>query len=110
MLKLSDVKTISCEELLELLNTNDDVVLFDMRTEEEYDAAHIDGAVHLTEENFHEEAQHFTDNTVIILQCYRGNASKVLGLDLMNQGAENIYSLDGGITRWAKLGYPLVTS
>ncbi|RIY32088.1 rhodanese-like domain-containing protein [Psittacicella gerlachiana] len=110
MCTLADVKTINIEELQQLLEHNPNVVLFDMRLEQEYDAAHIPEAIHLTQENFNEEAKYFNDKTVIILQCYRGNASKALALDLMRQGVKEVYSLDGGITAWAKAGCELVTS
>ncbi|MFC6277058.1 rhodanese-like domain-containing protein [Psittacicella hinzii] len=109
MSRLQQVKTISIQEVTKLLDENANICLFDMRTEDEYIAAHIPGAVHLTAENFHEEAEHFDENTMIIFYCYRGNASKVQALDLMAQGVENVYSMDGGITAWAKEGYQLVT-
>ncbi|RIY31189.1 hypothetical protein CJP74_07900 [Psittacicella melopsittaci] len=102
------IKTISVEELNNLINQGKEVVIFDMRRLDEYNQGHIKDAIHLTSESFFHEANYFNDDTIVVMQCYHGNASKAVTYDLTLKGFDNIYSLDGGITAWVQAGYPLV--
>lgn len=96
-MNINEIPTVSVEQALELMESGENVVMFDMRLEAEYDAAHAPDAVHFTPENFQEEAKHFAPDTKILCMCYRGNASKVLTRDLVEMGFD-AYSVDGGIT------------
>lgn len=108
-MNLTNVQQLTIDQVKNLIDINAEILLFDMRLENEYDSAHIPGAIHLTELNFLEEMEHITDDTKIIFYCYRGNASKVPTLDLMARGFKNVYSMEGGIMAWAKANYELVS-
>ncbi len=79
-----------------------DYFLLDVRTQEEYDEVHIDGAtlisVYDLENRISEIAQY--KNTPVLVYCHSGNRSIVASQILVENGFMNVTNLDGGITAW----------
>ena len=81
---------------------NEQALLVDVRTKEEYNESHIDGAVLLTLDDINEEsAQEVIDSKdrVIIVYCKSGNRSKQALAILNDLGYENVYDL-GAMSNW----------
>ena len=78
----------------------ENVVLVDIRDENSYDTAHVEGSFHLTNDNIGQFIKEVDfDNTVLVL-CYHGNSSKGVAQYLCDQGYQNVYSVDGGFASW----------
>jgi thiosulfate sulfurtransferase len=86
-----------------------DVVLVDIRDPQSYASAHIEDAVHLNNDNL----QRFMDDTQlttpVIVCCYHGNSSQQAAQFLVQQGFNEVYSLDGGFEAW-RSQFPFVSS
>ncbi|ALT00097.1 thiosulfate sulfurtransferase GlpE [Lacimicrobium alkaliphilum] len=86
-----------------------DAVLVDIRDPQSYASAHIEDAVHLSNDNL----QHFMDDTPrttpVIVCCYHGNSSQQAAQFLVQQGYNDVYSLDGGFEAW-RMQFPFVSS
>lgn len=80
--------------------TQQNVNLVDIRDENAYETAHVEGSFHLTNDSIGEFMQKvpFTD-TVLVL-CYHGNSSKGVAQYLCEQGYNHVYSVDGGFASW----------
>lgn len=81
---------------------NEGAILVDVRTKEEYDSNHIDGASLLTLDTINEEsASKVIDNknSVIIVYCKSGNRSSQALTILKNLGYTEVYDL-GSINNW----------
>ena len=77
-------------------------ILLDVRTKEEFDDTHIEGAIllPLSEINSSSVAKIIPDNTVeIIVYCRSGNRSSQAVDELRYLGYENVYDL-GSINNW----------
>lgn len=85
------------------------VALVDIRDPQSYASAHIEDAVHLSNENL----QRFMDDTPlttpVIVCCYHGNSSQQAAQFLVQQGYNEVYSLDGGFEAW-RSQFPFVSS
>ena len=81
---------------------NEGAILLDVRTQEEYDDGHIDGAVLLPLDSISEDSiKDVVDNnkTVIIVYCRSGNR-RAQALEKLNDlGYENVYDL-GAMSNW----------
>ena len=97
----SDYKQISQEEAKEMMDTQD-VIILDVREQDEYDSGHIPGAVLLPVGTIDEETAAEvipeTDSTVLVY-CRSGNRSKTASSTLAELGYSNIYEF-GGINTW----------
>lgn len=94
-------KVCSCVEELNFSEAQSLVdsgaLLLDVRTKEEYQEYHLEGAVnHPVEEIL---ALAYPKETVIVLYCRSGNRSKTAALKLLEMGYTNVYDL-GSINNW----------
>ena len=96
-----DYQQISQEEAKEMMDTQD-VIILDVREQDEYDSGHIPGAVLLPVGTIDEETAAEVipekDSTVLVY-CRSGNRSKTASSALAELGYTNIYEF-GGINTW----------
>ena len=92
---------ITQEEAKEMMDTQE-VIILDVREQDEYDSGHIPGAVLLPvgsiDEDTAAEVIPETDSTVLVY-CRSGNRSKTASSTLADLGYTNIYEF-GGINTW----------
>ena len=92
---------ITQEEAKEMMDTQE-VIILDVREQDEYDSDHIPGAVLLPvgtiDEDSAAEAIPEQDSTVLVY-CRSGNRSKTASSTLAALGYTNIYEF-GGINTW----------
>ena len=97
----SNYQQISQEEAKEMMDTQE-VIILDVREQDEYDSGHIPGAVLLPVGTIDEETAAEVipekDSTVLVY-CRSGNRSKTASSALSELGYTNIYEF-GGINTW----------
>lgn len=77
--------------------------LIDVRTAEEFEAGHLEGATNIDffdEENFFEAYNNFDRKQPIYLYCQSGNRSSKVADKLIEMGFENIFDMKGGYKQW----------
>ena len=93
---------ISQEEAKEMMDQLADVVILDVREQDEFDSGHIPGAVLLPVGSITEDSAAAvipeTDTTVLVY-CRSGNRSKTASDALVKLGYTQIYEF-GGINTW----------
>ena len=94
-------KGITAEEAMDLMETEEDYVILDVRTKEEYDEKHIKGAILVPNETIgNEEILELPDkDQMILVYCRSGNRSKQASEKLAKLGYTNVYEF-GGINSW----------
>lgn len=92
---------ISMNEAVEMMETEKDYIILDVRTIEEYEEGHIPGAICVPNETIGENViEELPDKgQVIFVYCRSGNRSKQAATKLAEQGYTNIYEF-GGIIDW----------
>lgn len=86
-------------------------IVLDVRTPEEFDAGHIDGAtmIDFQAPTFVEQVSELDRDAPIFLYCRSGNRSAQAVAQMVGLGFTNITELDGGIISWEASSLPLVT-
>jgi rhodanese-related sulfurtransferase len=89
----------------------DDVQILDVREQWEWDAGHIQEAVHvpLNEVMAGAESGRLDQDRPVVVVCKTGNRSELATLMLQARGYE-AHNLEGGTERWAEAGLPIVAS
>lgn len=77
------------------------VIILDVRTQEEYDAGHIAEAVRLESADFEAKAANVLPDkdATILVYCRSGNRSKTAAKMLLELGYTDVYDF-GGINDW----------
>ena len=94
-------RQITMQEAVELMETEDNYLILDVRTEQEYVAGHIPGAIVVPNETIGTEeiAQLPDKDQLIMVYCRSGNRSKQASDKLVKLGYTNIIEF-GGIIDW----------
>lgn len=97
-------KEILYTELENLMKENN-AILIDVRSNQEYEEGHINGAINISSFNIEKEIKNVikNKNDLIILYCSSGSRSKKAKKELEKLGYENVYNLKNGIDNiWIK--------
>ena len=103
---LAKAPHISTEQLSGYLSSKQDFVLLDVRTEEEYQAGHIQGAQWFPRGKLEYYIQERIEDpdSKIVLYCRTGGRSALATLTLKDMGYSNVVDLDGGFKEWVAEG------
>ena len=101
---VGDKKTyrqVSPEEAAAMMEEETDYIILDVRTQEEYETAHISGAICIPNETIGTgDIPELPDkDQLILVYCRSGNRSKQASEKLAKQGYTNIVEF-GGINSW----------
>lgn len=88
---------------------NQDFVILDVRTPEEYRAGHIPGAVNLDfyTDTFREELNKLDKNKKYLIYCRSGRRSGIVLGIAKELGFTEAYNMLGGIIQWEEEGLPI---
>jgi rhodanese-related sulfurtransferase len=92
------------------LATKDGITVIDVRTQEEYDEGHIDGAtvIDFYAPDFADQVAQLDPEGEYLVYCRSGNRSGQAVAIMQQAGIDNIYDMDGGIVAYSAAGLPLV--
>lgn len=101
---------LTAQEASELLNNLDPFIL-DVRTVQEYQQIHLDGAFLIPIQQLQRRMDELESkkHEDIFIYCATGNRSTVAARILADSGYKRIYNLRYGVYDWAKQGYPYTT-
>ena len=107
-----DVPAITTEELAMWMGDTDRAapILFDARGSAEFDTSHLRGAVHVPNAETASRLIDAYSNEVvptIVVYCSVGYRSANVVDQLIKNGVENIYNLEGSIFQWYNEGRPV---
>ena len=105
----SRIKEVTVDETRDRLKGNPDAKLIDVREDNEWDAAHAAGAIHLGKGIIERDIETTVPNksTELILYCGGGYRSALAADVLQNMGYTNVFSMAGGWKAWKESGAPV---
>lgn len=84
--------------------------LVDIRDPQSFQIAHARDAFHLTNQSMTQFMQQVDFDNPVLVMCYHGISSQGAAQYLVNQGFEEVYSVDGGFDAWQRAHLPIETS
>lgn len=107
------VTTISVDEFYKMVEeskNNKNIVIIDLRTENEYNNGHIENAINIDFYNLSltDILNKLNKDKTYLIYCRSGNRSgKTLPI-MKDLGFKKVYNMEGGILLWSSRGYPIV--
>ena len=94
-------RQITVEEAKQMMDSNGDAIILDVREQEEFDAGHIPNAVLLPYTQINERAERVLPDkeAQILVYCRSGRRSKIAAEALASLGYTQVYEF-GGIIDW----------
>lgn len=92
---------ITAQQAKEIMDSRNDYILLDTRTQEEYDEGHIPGAILIPYDEITQKAESILPDKsqLLLVYCRSGRRSKLASEDLVKLGYTNIKEF-GGIIDW----------
>lgn len=103
-------------DVVDKIKNNEDIILLDVRTLEEYETIHLENALLLPVQELSQQTLNEIDlgenakDKEIILYCRSGNRSKTAYNIMESLGYTNIKSVSGGMIHWEEDEYPFTGS
>ncbi|MDN3608789.1 thiosulfate sulfurtransferase GlpE [Vibrio ostreicida] len=84
--------------------------LVDIRDFQSFSVAHPASAFHLTNDTMVQFINEGEFEQPVLVMCYHGISSQGAAQYLLNQGFEEVYSVDGGFEAWHRAQLPVETT
>jgi len=100
------VREVSVAETQQRMRENNDAKLIDVREDNEWNAAHARGAIHLGKGIIERDIERTVPgkDTELILYCGGGYRSALAADALQKMGYTNVFSMAGGWRAWNEAG------
>jgi len=102
-LPISRVPVISPEEAHTLIRSTE-AVLIDVRSQEEWEASHVDGSIHIPWHDLRTRYSELDPEKQYIVMCRGGQRASIAASILKRHGIGRIYNLGGGYTAYKRAG------
>ncbi|MCB1224922.1 MAG: rhodanese-like domain-containing protein [Verrucomicrobiales bacterium] len=99
---------VNAEQAAQKIQT-DDVIIIDVRTQEEFEEGHIEGArlIDFLEKDFADQVAKLDPQRTYLIHCQSGGRSSNALPIFEKQGIKHLIHLDGGFLAWKKAGLPV---
>lgn len=94
------VPEITVQELEALINANADIIILDVRNQDEFDICNLNGKL-IPFKDLPDRINELNPEQHIIIHCHAGGRSRRATEYLLSQGFKKVQNLKGGITAWA---------
>ena len=102
------VKNISPKEINDKIISNDDIAIVDVRELTEYEAGHIENAIHVPFAGVTKNLQDVPRDKEIIVYDQTGKRSPIVVKQLIREGYLDSFNLLDGLDKWQEDGYEIV--
>ena len=100
-------KTVTPQEAKNLIDSRNDLLLIDVRGQDELYEGYIEGSTLMPLWSIIKGTQRPPKNKAILLICAVGGRSLALGQLMSKNGWNEVYNLKGGISAWKEAKLPL---
>lgn len=99
--KTNEIRHVSMDDIVKIMNENKDYVIVDVRTPDEYKEGHIPNAINIPNETINETVYNKLKdkNQLILIYCRSGSRSRQAAYKMQKLGYTNLVDF-GGIINW----------
>lgn len=101
------VESINAEELKELMEEKEEVLVYDVRKESEYQAEHVENANLTPLDYINDHLSEFPEKETFYVHCAGGYRSMIASSILKSRGIHNLVDVAGGFADIKKAGIPV---
>jgi rhodanese-related sulfurtransferase len=99
---------VNIEQTKSLIESKPSLIILDVRTQEEYDSGHIEGAILIPLAELENRLGELSNKDELLVYCRTGNRSLSAMNILQANGFTMVYHMTDGITGWIKAGYSTI--
>jgi len=104
-LQIDSFNLISVHDLKARIEKDEEIVILDVRSDEEWEAGHIEGAMHIYVGHVEENLDKIPKECPIVVYCGSARRSNIAASILKKHGYRKIYNVLGSMAAWKNAGY-----
>ena len=104
---LGKLKTMSVHQLQEKLSQQDQLTVLDVRTDQEWNQGHIEGALHIHGGTLQERVGELKSDKPVAVICGSGYRASIASSFLKREGVEDVTNIIGGMSAWQAAELPV---
>ena len=106
---LGNAINVSTSDAYALIESRPDMVIIDVRTPEEYQAGHLNGAINLDyySGGFLGRLKALDKSSTYLVYCRKGIRGGIVLEMMRSLGFKEVYNILGGLASWAEEGRPM---
>ncbi len=101
---------LTVQELKTRLDEGKDLMVLDVRSVEEWNSEHIEGAIHMYVGHLEEHINEIPPDQTTAIICSIGNRSSLAASILQRKGYTDLHVVLGGMYAWQNAGYNVINS
>ncbi len=109
-LPINHLGLLTVQELKTRLEKSKDLTLLDVRSDEEWNSGHVEGAIHMYVGLLKEHIAEILTNQTTAVICSIGNRASLGASILQRKGYTDIHVVLGGMFAWQNAGYTITRS
>ena len=106
--KPASITNVTAGQVYKMLSSGEDYFILDVRSKEEFDSGHIEGAYLIPVSELENRLAELPKDKPVIVYCRSGNRSTSAANILLEKGFKEIFNMTGGITEWQSNGFPTI--
>ncbi|MEQ8637818.1 MBL fold metallo-hydrolase [Gimesia maris] len=106
---LGKLKTMSVHQLQEKLLQQDHLIVLDVRTDQEWNQGHIEGALHIHGGTLQERVDELEPDKPVAVICGSGYRASIASSFLKREGMKDVTNIIGGMSAWQAAELPVTT-
>jgi len=103
------IETLSTLSVQKLRDRQAEMTVLDVRTENEWNAGHIDGAIHIHGGKLQEKIQDVPRDKPVAVICGSGYRGSIAASFLKREGYEDVSNVLGGMSAWKAADLPVAS-
>lgn len=107
-LQIDGFNLLSVHDLKSKLEKDEEIVILDVRSNEEWEEGHIEGARHIYVGHVEENLDKIPKDCPIVVYCGSARRSNIAASVLKKHGYGKIYNVLGSMVAWKSAGYEVV--
>ena len=105
---IQTLSTISAKDLNSRTQSDEEFTVLDVRTEREWQAGHIEGAIHIHGGLLQERFSEISKDRPVVVVCGSGYRGSIAASFLLREGYERVHNVVGGMSAWGAAELPSV--
>ncbi|MHA7942988.1 rhodanese-like domain-containing protein [Formosa sp. 3Alg 14/1] len=96
--------SLSVDEFSKIMSEQPELMVVDVRTPEEFDSGHLEGAINYNwkSEDFNNQISDLDKSKEVLIYCRSGARSAKAAEKMRSEGFTTVYELKGGLIDWKK--------
>ena len=106
-LEIQSLNFLSVHQLKNALDSHEELVVLDARSEGEWKSGHIPGALHIYVGYLEQRLAEVPKDKPVAVYCESGSRSGLAASILLRAGYPKVYNVPGSISAWKAAGFPV---